>query len=349
MNKHEIALIKEELKQHIVDCENALHLLETPTLTDQQKHSVQQVIDFIKLKDTHALLSKGEEKKFIGLMDSVPSIAIQGYNIKREVIYWNKSSERIYGYSAEEALGKTLEDLILPEEAIDVVIDLINDWYENGTFIPASELKLKRKDNSVAHVYSSHVMLSSKTGELEMFCVDIDLSEIAQLRDENKNLVVIANKDKLTNTFNRHYFDSMITSKINHCQSKIKSLSLIMFDIDWFKQINDNLGHDVGDKALIALVNIVNDTIRTEDILVRWGGEEFLLLVETEFDNATHLANKLREIIEVKTQELNDLPDMTCSFGVADVFASDSFDDAFKQVDEKLLLAKSNGKNRVEI
>ena len=127
-----------------------------------------------------------------------------------------------------------------------------------------------------------------------------------------------------------------------------KELSIIMFDIDHFKKINDEHGHDVGDHALVALIKIVKTIIRDDDVFIRWGGEEFILLVESNLEKACLTDNKLQQHIELKTAELNGIPAFTCSFGVVSMQGFSSFDQAYKIVDEKLYLAKNNGRNRVE-
>ncbi len=346
MNIDEINQLKKELKRHVLECENILSLLDNVTLTKEQILTIKKIADLIKFKNSR--VTKDEEKKFIELIDSIPSVAIQGYNKDREVVYWNKSSETIYGYSSSEALGNKLEELIIPTEMREAAIAGIQDWYENDNAIPASELVLQRKDKTTAHVFSSHVMLGAGSPNPEMFCVDIDLSEIASLKVENKHLEEKANKDKLTNTYNRHYFDSIIEQKIQQSKYLNRPLSLIMFDIDFFKTINDSHGHNIGDKALIKQAAITKEVIRKDDILVRWGGEEFMLLIETDLRHAIQIAHKLRKNIEEITNKMKAIPAFTCSFGVVDILNYDSFQNAYESVDTKLLLAKKNGRNRVE-
>jgi len=132
-----------------------------------------------------------DEKKFIQLISEIPNIAVQGYNKKREVIFWNKASETIYGYSEDEAIGKKLEDLIIPDFMRDAVIKGINNWYKKEVPIPAEKLPLRRKNGTTAFVYSSHVMLNENTKEPEMFCIDIDLTDQVKKDEELKQ------KDKI--------------------------------------------------------------------------------------------------------------------------------------------------------
>jgi diguanylate cyclase (GGDEF)-like protein/PAS domain S-box-containing protein len=117
------------------------------------------------------------EKRFRAIFEQIPSISVQGYNKNREVIFWNKASEELYGYSAEQAHGRLLEDLIIPAAMREQVIRLIADWVEGGAAIPASELTLQHANGSPVEVYSSHVMLPGPDGEPEMYCIDISQAE----------------------------------------------------------------------------------------------------------------------------------------------------------------------------
>ena len=118
------------------------------------------------------------EKRFRHLIADLPQIAVQGYNSKREVIYWNRASETLYGYSEQEAMGQKLEDLIIPEQMKDAVIGAIHGWLSHGVAIPSAELNLKHKNGTTVPVYSSHVMLVTNRGVKEMYCIDLDLSEL---------------------------------------------------------------------------------------------------------------------------------------------------------------------------
>lgn len=116
------------------------------------------------------------ERRFRKLFESTPQIAVQGYDRQRRVIYWNDASQQLYGYTKTEAVGQRLENLILPPETQQQVIQDIDAWLEGQPF-PAGELELLRKDSSSVTVFSSHIMLTNTAGEPEMYCVAIDLSD----------------------------------------------------------------------------------------------------------------------------------------------------------------------------
>ncbi len=115
------------------------------------------------------------EHRFRSLVETLPNIAVQGYDRDRRVIFWNAASETLYGWTRQEALGRKLEDLIIPAPMRDGVVQAVTDWAERGIPIPAGELVLQHRDGGPVHVYSSHVMLVNSRGEPEMHCVDIDL------------------------------------------------------------------------------------------------------------------------------------------------------------------------------
>ncbi|ACS78841.1 ATP-binding protein [Maridesulfovibrio salexigens] len=117
------------------------------------------------------------EERFRRLIDHVEMVSVQGYNKNREVVFWNKASEKLYGYSQEEALGMKLEELIIPDYMREAVINHIQDWHDKGIRIPAGELDLIHKDGSIVPVYSAHVMQKNPDGSKYMYCIDVDLTE----------------------------------------------------------------------------------------------------------------------------------------------------------------------------
>jgi len=121
------------------------------------------------------------------LFDVIETIAVQGYDEHRRVFYWNKGSEQLYGYSYEEALGCKLEDLIIPEEMREAVVAGIEDWMNNGVPIPSSELALSHKDGSEVFVYSNHALFTNQYHKKQMYCIDINLSDLKRVEAKVKH------------------------------------------------------------------------------------------------------------------------------------------------------------------
>jgi len=121
----------------------------------------------------------------------------------------------------------------------------------------------------------------------------------------------------------------------------------MIFDIDFFKKINDTHGHGVGDEVLRSLVHVVFQNIRQEDLLARWGGEEFMILMpQTALKSAFDLAERLRKNIE--KYEFSKVGKVTVSLGLAEFSSEDDIESFIKWADDALYIAKGNGRNRVE-
>jgi len=157
----------------------------------------------------------------------------------------------------------------------------------------------------------------------------------------------IARTDSLTGTLNRVAFEDILSKEIKEARRLGRHLSLIIFDVDNFKSINDNFGHLFGDRVLKKVANIVRENLREGDILARWGGEEFIILLpNTDLERAVTVAEKLRRRLH-SYRFMNDLI-VTASFGVTQLENDDDVVRLVMKADKALYTAKRNGKNRVE-
>ncbi|MDA3785833.1 MAG: PAS domain S-box protein, partial [Deltaproteobacteria bacterium] len=120
------------------------------------------------------------ESRFRLLVHDLPNIAVRGYDQKRRVVLWNKGSELLYGYSQEEALGRNLEELIIPEESSLDMVAAISGWLDLGLAMPSSELTLRHRDGSPVPVFSSHAMTYKGQGEPEIYSVDVNLRDLQE-------------------------------------------------------------------------------------------------------------------------------------------------------------------------
>ena len=132
--------------------------------------------DITERKQAEMALKESEER-FRNLLQEIPSVAVQGYGPDGTTQYWNQASEKLYGYSAQEAIGRNLLDLIIPPEMRRDVAEAIRYMAETGQSIPAAELSLMRKDGTLVPVFSSHAIVNIPGRPQELFCLDIDLSE----------------------------------------------------------------------------------------------------------------------------------------------------------------------------
>lgn len=162
------------------------------------------------------------------------------------------------------------------------------------------------------------------------------------------HLEKLASTDKLTGIYNRHKFEELLETELKRIDRYKNQLSLIMFDIDYFKKVNDNYGHDIGDNILVTISDLVKKNIRNTDIFSRWGGEEFLILCpETSTQEAEILAEKLR--YEIERFSFDKVNQITASFGVTTYRDNDNRDLFIKRVDDSLYMAKKEGRNIVKV
>ncbi|MFO7802754.1 MAG: diguanylate cyclase [Desulfovermiculus sp.] len=176
--------------------------------------------------------------------------------------------------------------------------------------------------------------------------------DLAAISLRNARLLEKLNKlsrtNHLTGCFNRRGFTDRLDYEIKRVERTNTDLALIMFDIDYFKQVNDTFGHDVGDQVLQEIAEITSKNLRKVDTLARWGGEEFLILVpDTDGDSTWKLAERLRKIVD--NHDFPKVGKITASFGIVQYRRGDSRDKLISRADQCMYLAKQNGRNRVEI
>ncbi|HEY5715886.1 MAG TPA: sensor domain-containing diguanylate cyclase [Psychromonas sp.] len=169
------------------------------------------------------------------------------------------------------------------------------------------------------------------------------------IKKHHLNLSYLAQYDDLTNLKNRRVFNEELQHFLLLSQRRHSYLSLLFFDLDDFKKINDKFGHQTGDKVLIRIADILQHNLRQTDIMGRWGGEEFIIaLIDTDLDDAKIIAEKLKTDIE-KDDVLSQLTDknVTASFGLTTLNSKDTMDSLLSRADDALYEAKKGGKNRI--
>ena len=299
--------------------------------------------------DTLGADSASAESHFLSLISALPKVSVQGYDKERRVIYWNASSQDIYGYTQKEAHGKRLEDLIIPDLMREDVLSVHKKWLLEGVPIPSGELSLKRKDGKTVHVFSSHVMLGEHTDSPEMYCVDIDLSEQHAIRSELEKL---ATTDLLTGLPNRRYLEMTLEERVEKAGRESTSMAVFFIDLDMFKDINDTLGHTWGDRLLKSFADRLKECVGETSFLARFGGDEFVVLID-DIEDSHSLARLAREIVECCKERFclgAENVFVTSSVGVC-LFPTDGLevDTLLKNADAAMYEAKEQGRNRYSI
>ena len=168
--------------------------------------------------------------------------------------------------------------------------------------------------------------------------------------DYHEEIYRLTTMDGLTQIHNKRYFMEAMDREISRCRRYGRELSLVMFDLDHFKDVNDGYGHLAGDYVLETVAEVIRERIRREDVLARYGGEEFsVVLPEVDLEGAARFAEKIRALVEAHpfTFDEVDIP-LTISLGVASLADGPaSSEDFIRLADERLYRAKASGRNRV--
>ena len=175
-----------------------------------------------------------------------------------------------------------------------------------------------------------------------------ELNEInAILENKNKEFETLASTDSLTGLYNRYKFSELYISSYTSMIQRHNKMSLILLDIDFFKKVNDNYGHNMGDQVLIQISHTLLRTLRNIDIICRWGGEEFVAILPTApLEIANVITEKIRKSIE--DLDIDIVGKVTASFGIAEVKEGESMEDVVDRADKALYLAKDSGRNCIK-
>lgn len=195
-------------------------------------------------------------------------------------------------------------------------------------------------DNMESHAFTVSV------NEFETGNYIVSFTDISHTVIEHVKLKRQISHDKLTNALNRDFFDNNIALIMQ--ESFPQKLGVIICDIDLFKNVNDTYGHNRGDVVLKQLVNIIHSAIRKEDFLIRWGGEEFIILMK--IDTAESLKKPLEHIrLQIEKAYFEEVTHITVSFGATVYKESEEINECIERADKALYLSKENGRNQVQI
>ncbi|WP_413702011.1 GGDEF domain-containing protein [Psychromonas sp. KJ10-10] len=248
-------------------------------------------------------------------------------------------------YLLAEVVGQLETDLISEKEA--------QDFHQNDREVFQENKIIRRKETVIAPDGEELHYLSVKApifvnNQRAIIGFSSDVTEIYKMKEQFR---LLANTDYLTNLYNRRFFMEQGEREFSRYKRHNSPFAIISVDIDHFKHINDDFGHPAGDHVLKIVSQLLQKSIRNEDILARIGGEEFtIILPETSLLSAKILAERTRESIQKQIIEYQKeiYIRVTVSLGVTLVKTKDdNFDDVLLRVDEALYEAKENGRNQV--
>lgn len=272
-----------------------------------------------------------EHKKAIDLSSIVSTGDIEG-----NITYVNDGFCKISGYSRKELLGRNHNIINHPDSPP-------KDFKKLWRVILAKKIykgthKNRAKNGKDYYVDITIVPILDKDENiLEFLALSYDVTE-------HVHALNYAYTDQLTGISNRHKFEEIFTYQLRQIKRSKKTFCLVLLDIDNFKAVNDTYGHLEGDKVLVMIADTIKGMRRESDFFARWGGEEFILLLNhTNLDDSMRVIEKFRKSIE--SIHIDQVGTITASFGVTEYRENDLLDEMIKRADDALYQAKDDGKN----
>lgn len=264
-------------------------------------------------------------------------------DLQGTIIYVNDAFCRLSGYTRDEAIGKRPNILRSGKHSESFYTHL---WETVLHHVPFHAIFInRRKDGTLFYEKKSIIPIKDDKGEPRYFASMGQ--DVTSLLHESLHFKEQAFKDQLTGLYNRLKYDEIIQRRLVEFSEDKRPFSLIFFDIDHFKMVNDIYGHVAGDMVLKDIARLAKSHLRKDDFLARWGGEEFVLLIDSGVEDARLLAEKLRQAIEDGLSVDGHV--ITASFGVTEVDAKDDLTSLFKRVDDALYNSKERGRNKVSM
>jgi len=261
--------------------------------------------------------------RFESVIQNTPNIAIQGYALDSKILEWNHASELFYGFSKNEAIGRRSGDLFLNEADKDEFDRMFETMKTSGKPVQPKEWKVHNKNGREFTVYSSLFPILQNGNVIEIYRMDVDISDrveserrLSEIKDRLESLAL---KDALTEIYNFRYFRERLGAEFERAKRTLSPISIMMIDLDYFKSINDSYGHQFGDKILKQVARFLKTELRANDVVARWGGEEFaIILPDTNRTDALAVGNKLSDLFHTRSfGDGSNAIKLKCSIGVA--------------------------------
>jgi diguanylate cyclase (GGDEF)-like protein/PAS domain S-box-containing protein len=280
--------------------------------------------------------------------------AVVFVNKERIILYWNEAAERLTGFSPSEVIGRHCFDglvdhseragCILCHRECPLELSIKTDCpVHERVFVRHKDGRRISVDARVMPVRKDSALL----GSVEVFC---DATSSVVVESAFRQIREAADRDPLTGLANRRYLDRMLAHHIENLDRAGLPFSLIMSDLDHFKEINDTWGHVTGDEALAQFAAVLQNQCRQVDLVARFGGEEFVILLPgLILETAVQIAERLRKSAATATPESLGKRCLTASFGVTQAALGESGSQILNRADTALYRAKSLGRNRVEV
>lgn len=265
-------------------------------------------------------------------------------DLSNRIIFANLAFAHVTGYAVDEVIGKT-PAMFSSGEHDEAFYAALRAALASGRDFRATFVN-RRRDGSLYHAEQSISPICNDNGRISHYVsVSKDISERVDLEHALRQA---ATEDTLTGLFNRRHGQHLLEQARQRAQTHGTPLTLLVCDIDHFKQINDCFGHLAGDRVLLEVARLLRQSVRERDTVIRWGGEEFVIVLE---DCAPAAAAELAERLRARIGEYRDAQVGACtmSIGLATRAPDEAMDALFARADAALYQAKRSGRNRLSV
>jgi len=275
-------------------------------------------------------------ENFIELNNNVTVITSE-----TEIIAMNKAGLDFFGF-------KKLDDLLKKQKFLSKLFTELDEggicYVEGINWVTKidklTNIRVQMINKDLKQVFNMQVSKIRKDR------YQVSFNNISRVVAEKEAITQVAEKDELTQIYNRTKFNTIYTQTLRDAKIDLDPFTIILFDVDHFKKVNDTHGHNAGDRVLVQLSSLVKSQLRVQDTFARWGGEEFIILSKTATEkDAFKFATRLQNTIE--TFPFDTIKKLTCSFGISQYSEDDTLRSLVKRADDALYRAKQSGRNIV--
>ncbi|OOC49213.1 PAS domain S-box protein [Thioalkalivibrio versutus] len=300
---------------------------------------VQRMIGTVQdITERHHL--EQEQRLLAATFDSSQAIFIT--DVEGTIQRVNATFAELTGFTEEDAVGQNPRIMNSGRQDRGFYDEMFQSVRENGHW--SGEVWNRRKDGRIFPLHEIVTAIRDASGVIEYYIAMFH--DISRQKELEAALEYQAFYDTLTDAANRGHFEALLEQEARRAERYADPCSLVMLDLDHFKRINDTHGHDIGDEVLRRVVATAGERLRQSDVLGRWGGEEFMVMLpSTRAEDACRLAEDLRR--QVAALDLPRVGQVTISLGVAECRRGEAIKDWIKRADDAMYRAKHSGRNRV--